>query len=337
MDRGLALRTCLVLASALSLSPTFAEQTDFYRGKILTILVGSTAGGEFDAYARLLAQHLADHIPGKPSILVENMPGAGTLTALRALEVTRPVDGTVIATFNPGLITQSVIEPQSINADFHKLAWIGVATPDFRVCYGFGAKGVNSWGDLMQRKTFIIGSTAKGSGNYINGATLRILFHAPVKQVLGFPGAAQQRLAIEQGELDGDCGSFSAIPENWIRNGQAHMFVRFSPQRADGISAGATFIDDLAKTAEERQVLDVLDAGNEVGRPFVISRQVPSDHITIIRDAFNATMRDPAFLSEAKHDRRPIYPLTGTQAEIIVDRMMDASPVVISAAKEIYN
>ena len=180
-------------------------------------------------------RYIGNHIPGNPTVIVQNMPGAGSLTSVRYLDLTAPKDGTVMTIFNPGLVTQSIVQPDRVNLDFRKFAWVGVVTPDFRVCYGYGPKGITSWDQLMHGgKQFIIGSTGKGSGNYINGATLRIVFHAPVKQVLGFPGSAEQRLAIEQGELDGDCGSYSTIPLDWINKGLVHAFVRFIDEPAAG-------------------------------------------------------------------------------------------------------
>ncbi|HWG03997.1 MAG TPA: hypothetical protein VG271_03195 [Beijerinckiaceae bacterium] len=324
------------LAAAALLAAPVAEAADFYQGKTLSIVVGFTPGGGYDAYARLLAQFIGNHIPGKPNVIVQNMPGAGSLTAVRSLDATQPKDGTVMVIFNPGLVTQSIVQPETVDLDFRKITWVGNATPDFRVCYGFGDKGIKSWDELMSGKQqFIIGSTAKGSGNYINGATLRIVFKAPVKQILGFPGSAEQRIAIEQGELDGDCGSFSSIPPEWVRDGKAHMFVRFAPQRPPEIPESAIFIEDKAN-AQQKALLDVLDAADEVGRPFVISNQVPADRIAILRQAFDATMKDPALLAAAKTAQLAINPMTGQDSEDVVKKLVGAPPDVVKQAKEIY-
>jgi hypothetical protein len=238
--------------------------------------------------------------------------------------------------FNPGLVTQSIMQPDKVQLDFRKYGWIGVITPDFRVCYGFGPKGVNSWDDMMSRKEFVLGSTARGSGNYINGATLREVFHAPIKQILGFPGSAEQRLAIERGELDGDCGSYSSVPIEWIRDGSAHPFVRFTEQRPPEIPESAVFVGSFAKTEEQKQLLDVLDAADGVGRPFIMSKQVPADRIAIIRKAFNETMQDKDFLADMAKQQNPVNPLTGEEAEVVVAKMMSAPPAVVAKAKAIY-
>ena len=331
-------KPCLVLAAlALAASAVLpAQAQDFYKGKTLTIVVGFSPGGGYDVNARAVARHIAAHIPGNPSIIVQNMPGAGSLTAVRYLDVTAPKDGTVMTIFNPGLVTQSIVQPEKVQLDFRKYGWIGVVTPDFRVCYGYGPRGVKSWDDMMSRQLFVLGSTARGSGNYINGATLREVFRAPIKQILGFPGSAEQRLAIERGELDGDCGSYSSIPPEWIRNGLAHPFVRFSERRPPEIPESAVFIGTFAKTEEQKQLLDVMNAADEVGRPFIMSKQVPADRLEIIRKAFDDTMKDPAFLADMEKQQLPVHPLTGVEAEKIVNGLIGAPASIVALAKPIY-
>src|ERR1700687_70303 len=237
MVKSRALLLTFMAASLVAAAPVRAD--DFYKGKVFTIVVGFSPAGGYDNYARVLSRYIGNHIPGNPTVIVQNMPGAGSLTSVRYLNLTAPKDGTVMVIFNPGMVTQSIVQPERVNLDFRKYAWVGVVTPDYRVCYGYGPEGVSSRDDMMDRQVFILGSTGKGSGNYINGATLREVFHAPVKQVLGFPGSAEQRLAIERGELDGDCGSYSSVPLEWIKEGQVHSFVRFTRQRVDEIPESA--------------------------------------------------------------------------------------------------
>jgi tripartite-type tricarboxylate transporter receptor subunit TctC len=336
----MARTSCLYLLSlslaALAAAPAPTRADDFYKGKTFTIVVGFSPGGGYDVNARGLARHLSAHIPGNPGIIVQNMPGAGSLTSVRYLDVTAPKDGTVMTIFNPGLVTQSIIQPEKVQLDFRKYGWVGVITPDFRVCYGYGPNGVKSWDDMMHRKEFVLGSTARGSGNYINGATLREVFHAPIKQILGFPGSAEQRLAIERGELDGDCGSYSSVPIEWIRDGSAHPFVRFTEQRPPEIPESAVYVGTFAKTDEQRQLLDVLDASDEVGRPFIMSKQVPAERVAIIRKAFNETMQDKDFRADMEKQQLPVNPITGDEAETIVTKMMGAPPAVVAKAKAIY-
>src|SRR5579859_3449149 len=299
----------LIGLSAL-VAPAHAD--DYFKGKTFTIVPGFSPAGGYDTYARNLARYIGNHIPGHPNVIVQNMPGAGSLTSVRYLDLTAPKDGTVMTIFNPGLVTQSIVQPERVHLDFRKIAWVGVVTPDYRVCYGYGDKGISSWDQLMHGgKQFIIGSTGKGSGNYINGAILRMVFHAPVKQILGFPGSAEQRLAIERGELDGDCGSWTSIPVDWVANNKINPFVRFSPDRPAYIPESARYAGDFAKTPDQKALVELLSSGDQVGRPFIMSKRVPADRVAIIRAAFDATMQDAAFLAEAKKQNLTVEPSTG--------------------------
>src|SRR5580700_7064949 len=122
-----------------------ARGDDFYKGKLFTIVVGFAPAGGYDTYARVLARHIAAHIPGNPTVIVQNMPGAGSLTSVRYLDLTAPKDGTVMGIFNPGMVTQSIVQPDRVNLDFRKYAWVGVVTPDYRVCYSYGEAGPKTW------------------------------------------------------------------------------------------------------------------------------------------------------------------------------------------------
>ena len=232
------IRFSLSAACALALSAGLAApahaQADFYKGKTVTIIVGFTPAGGYDINGRAVARHIGKHIPGNPNVIVQNAPGAGSLSAVRNLDATLARDGTAIVTFNPGLVTQSIVQPETVKVDFRNLAWVGVVAADYRVCYGFGPEGVKTWDEMMSRKAFILGSTGKGAGNYINGAMLRQVFNAPVRQILGFPGSAEQRIAIERGELDGDCGAYASIPIAWVNEKKVHPFVRFSAEAQRG-------------------------------------------------------------------------------------------------------
>jgi len=307
-----------------------------YKNKTITIIAGFSPGGGYDAYDRLLASHFSLHVPGNPNVVVQNMPGAGSLTAARSLARTQPRDGTVLLTFNPGLVTQSLVEPEKVGLDFRSFAWIGIFTPDFRVCWGFGADGVSSWSDLMKRKQFAVGTTGKGAGAYINGAMLRDILGAPIKHILGFPGSAEQRIAIERGELDGDCGTYSSIPSDWLRDNKARPFVRFTRERPAWMPEGAVFVNDLATTDEQRRLLDFFDTENEIGRVLIASRDVPAERIAILRRAFDETMRDPAFLADATRLGLPVNPRSGAETQKIFEAIVGAPPELIQAARKIF-
>jgi tripartite-type tricarboxylate transporter receptor subunit TctC len=335
------LRTTVGFLSVLStlllcFSGAKAADVSFYKGKTVTIVVGFTPGGGYDRYARILARHLGSYIDGNPTIIVQNMPGAGSLTSVRYLDATAARDGTIMTFFNSNLVTQAVTSPEKVNLDFKSYNWVGVITDDYRVCYAWGATGIKTWDDMMHRKEFILGASAKGDGDYINAATLQKVFKAPVRIVMGFPGSAENRLAIERGELDGGCGSWSSLPESWTANDKINTLITFVPKRLPHVSETAVYADDLAKSQEQKDVLDILAIADEIGRPIVMSRQVSPDRVKIIRDAFNSTMKDPQYLSENEKEKLPINPLSGEEAAKIVSKMSSASPAAIAQVKSIF-
>ena len=305
---------------------------DFYKGKTINIVVGFSPGGGYDQYARVLARHMGSHIPGNPVLVVQNAPGAGSLTAVRRVDGTLPKDGTAIVTFNPALITESVTEPAKTNFKFTEVAFIGSVTRDFRVCFMWHATGVKTWDEAMNRKEIIVGSTARGTGAYVNQAILRNVFGMRIRQIMGYPGSAEQRLGIERGELEGDCGSWSSIPEEWIRDKKINAFVSFSPLKTPDMPQDLPFIGTFAKTDEQKGVLEILTAAGELGRPYIVSNAVPADRIAALRTAFDATMKDKEFLAESAKQGLPVYPIGGVEAMDIVKRIYSFPPAMLEKA-----
>src|SRR3954454_11932002 len=306
-----------------ALQPANAQDS-FYKGKTLTLVVGYSAGGGYDQYARLMARHLGKHISGNPTLIVQNMPGAASMTSVRYLDATAPKDGTVITTFDPGLILESLGEPSK--PQFSNYQWIGTLLRDIRICYASTASGIKTWDAMMKRKEFLIGNTAKGSNAYVNGAILRNVFHAPVRQISGYPGSNEQRLALERGELEGNCGSWTAIPQDWIVNHKINALLRFSPKRPADMPASVPFVNDLASTQEQKDLLDVLNGSGELGRPFIVAKSVPAERVTVLRTAFEAMVKDKSFLNEAQKQNLLLDPVTGEEAEKIIATIYAASP-----------
>lgn len=326
---------CLLILTAV-MGPAFAQSdVEFYKGKTVAIVVGFAPGGSYDAYARLLGRHIGRHIPGQPAIVVQNMPGAGSLTAVRNLDANAPKDGTVIAAFNAGLITESLSEPEKFNFKFTDLAWIGSLTQDFSVCYAWHATGIKTLADVQKRPQFIIGGTAKGSSSYINSQILSRILKVNVKSVLGYTGSAESRLAIERGELDGHCGSWVSIPEEWVKDGKATAFVRFSLMRLPEIPATAAFVGDLVQTDAEKLLLQVLLAATELGRPYVMSRQVPAERVAVLRSAFDKAVADPALTEDAGKQKLPVSPVGGTESTKLIAAMYAAPAAIITEMKEL--
>ena len=333
----IAMLRSVLAALVLCVVTTAHAQEDFYRGRTVTLVVGYSAGGGYDQYARLVARHLARHIPGNPNVIVQNMPGAASMTSVRHLDANAPKDGTVITTFDPGLVTESFASPDVFKVRFSDYQWIGTLLRDIRICYASTASGIRTWAEMMSRKEFLIGNTAKGSNAYVNGAILRKVFHAPVRQISGYPGSNEQRLALERGELEGNCGSWSAIPQDWIVNRRINPLVRFSAKRPPDMPEGVPFVIELATTQEQKDLLTILIASGELGRPFIVAKQVPAERVKALRAALEATLKDEAFLGEAKKQNLPLDPVSGEEAEKIMATIYAAPPELAKKVKDVLD
>ena len=330
-----AIRTALALVICPLPRHVVAAEDEFFKGKTVTLVVGYSAGGGYDQYARALARHLGSRIPSNPAVLVQNMPGAASLTAVRYLDANAPKDGTVITTFDPGLITESFAAPELFKVRFSEYQWIGSMLRDIRICYAWGSTGIKTWDDMMKRKEFLVGTTAKGSNAYVNGAILRKVFNAPVRQIAGYPGSNEQRLALERGELEGNCGSWSAMPQDWLVHDKINPLVRFSPIRPVDMPPSVPFIEDLATTSEQKDLLGVLDASAELGRPFIVAKTVPPQRVSVLRTAFRAALVDEAFRAEAQAQSLALDPVPGEEADAIINKIYAAPPELARKVRDV--
>jgi tripartite-type tricarboxylate transporter receptor subunit TctC len=329
-----SLAVCALLAP-LALAGTASAQQNFYAGKTINIVVGFTPGGGYDAYARLLARHYGRLIPGNPNVVVQNMPGAGSLLAVRNIDGPTPKDGTVIAAFNPGLLIQSMTIPEKISVNFQEFAWLGSIGNDLRVCYTWGAKGIKTFDDLLKRDQIIMGDTGAGSSAFVNQKMLQQIFGVKMKQVLGYPGSAEKRIAIERGELDGDCGSWTSIPEDWIRDKKIDVLIRFQKEVSHGLPASVTYAGNVVKDPNKRKLLDLLNAPSEIGRPYILSKAVPADRVNLLRDAFDKTMKDAQFNADADKQQLIIDPIQGVKVADMLKELYSTPPDVVKEAKAI--
>jgi tripartite-type tricarboxylate transporter receptor subunit TctC len=324
----------LVVAACAGMLAAPAAAQDFYKGKTLTILVGFSPGGGFDINARVLARHIGRHIPGNPTTVVQNMAGAGSVTAIHYLDLTAPKDGTVIDIFNFGNIGESRLNPEKVKVDFRKFNWIGSISQDLTVCYVWHGMGVKTLAELQKVGKVHMGLTGMGTSSDTNQRILKSIFKVPVQQVAGYPGSAEQRIAIERGELDGDCGAWSSISQDWIEGNKIVPVIKSGPIFAPDMPRDIPYSVDIAPTERDRQVIKLLLASARVGRPFIASQAVPPERIRILRDAFNATMKDPQFIAEAEKLRLPISPKTGEEALKIVEDIYATPDDIVQAAKK---
>jgi tripartite-type tricarboxylate transporter receptor subunit TctC len=326
----------LVCASLACVTPAAAQDVaSFYKGKTVRIVVGFTPGGGYDIYARALARHYGRYIPGNPTVVVQNMPGAASLKSVQYLAAGAPTDGTLITTFNPGLITQSLTSPDKVNVKFLDYAWIGNVSEDFRVCFTWNGTGIRNWQDFLAKDKLTFGNTGIGTSAYIDDRMLTDLFGVKLHAVMGYPGSADKRVAIERGELDGDCGSWTSMPEDWLRDNKVTLLIRFSRQLVPGMPPDLPYAGDLLTDPKKKQTLNLLTAGAVIGRPYIAPRTVPPDRLAALRTAFDATMKDADFLADAAKQRLLVTPLTGGEVETFIKELYQTPSDIVAAAKVI--
>ena len=333
-QRGVSVK-CLALAVAVIFSAGAAGADDvaaFYSDKMLKIVVGLPPGGGADAYARLLQRHLPRHLAGTPSIVVQNVPGAGSLKSVVYLD-SQPEDGTVLATFSSGLLTEALTSPERVKIDFRNYAWIGNVSEDVRVCYLWHTAGVRNWQDLAARKEIVFAASAAGTAGNVDIAMLRELLGIRVRQVDGYPGSADKRLAVEKGEVDGDCGGWTSVPQDWLRDGKVDVIVRLSPTLLPDMDAKIPFAGDLLQSQRDRDIFNFLMAPEKLGRLFMTSRRVPAERVAALRQAFGATVTDPAFRSEAEKLRLTVTPMSGADVARDIAALYAAPPDLVARAK----
>jgi len=323
--------------SIVGTAPSAAQDpAAFYRGKIVRIVVGFSSGGGYDVYARVLARHIGRYIPGNPTVVVQNMPGAASLKSVQYLTTGAASDGTLITTFNPGLITQSLTAPDKVSGvNFLDYAWIGNVSEDFRVCYTWNGTGIKSFQELLARPKVNFGNTGVGTSAYIDNRILSELFGVKLNMVKGYPGSADKRIAIERGELDGDCGSWTSMPEEWLRDSKITIHIRFSRTLVPGMPPSAAAARDLLTDPRKRDIFNLLTASAVVGRPYIAPKGVPADRLAVLRAAFDATMKDPEFLVDSEKQHLAVTPMTGAEVETFVKELYRTPPDIAAAAREI--
>jgi tripartite-type tricarboxylate transporter receptor subunit TctC len=328
-----SLATISAVMVNLSNVATAAEE-NFYKGKTVSLVVGFSAGGGFDAYARLLANHMGRHIAGQPNFIVKNMPGASSLKAVKFLTLTARNDGTVMTLHNPGVVTKSLTDAKSVDVDFAKIRYVGSIASDVHVCYFRKAAQIESLEDLLKRDRVPMGATSVRATAFVNASLLRTQFGAKIQHVTGYPGSAEQRIALERGEIDGMCGSWSSIPVAWVNEKKIVPIVRFAKTIMSGMTP-VPYILDLAKSTEKKQIIRLVLAPLEFGRPVAMGPEVPDSLLKIMRTAFNATMKDGKFLADAEKQKREIVgPMTGEEVEATIKELYATPKEIIAKAAQ---
>src|SRR5258708_6878533 len=318
-------------------SATAAGVEDFYKGRSVNLIIGYSVGGGYDLYARVLARHLGRHIPGNPTIVPQNMPGAGSLKAIIYLYSVAPKDGSVIGTFGRTVPSAPLLGSDA-KFDATKLTWIGSITSDTSLCVTWHQSPVKTSQDMLS-KPFTMGGEGAGADPDVYAAVVKNLFGSGLKLVTGCPVTDDASLAMERGEIDGMCGlSYSTLRSrhaDWMREKKVNILVQASLAKEPDLP-DVPVMFDVAQTDEQRQILKLILSSQVTARPYAAPPGPPDDRKAALRKAFDDTMQDPGYRAEMQKTGLDVNPTSGAAVEALLKEVY-ASPkdVADKAAKAI--
>jgi len=334
----------VTLSAALDLlpaSPALAQDAvaQFYQGKQIRLVIGSSAGGGYDTYARLIARHMPKYIPGNPTIVPANMPGAASNTAAAHIYNAAPKDGTVIG----ALQTAAVLDPlfgdrARMQHDASKFIYLGSATVDYYICIARADAAVKAFPDLLATE-LVIGASQPGTSTRDFPALLNSMVGTKYRIVSGYPGTREITLALEKGEVHGLCGfswsSLSAQHPDWVRSG----FVRVLAQEHDkGHPAlnkmGVPLTVDFARTPENRAIMELIYSSETFGRPYMMAPGVPAERVAALRNAFIDTLKDAEAVAEAQRIGLDLEPISGEELQALAEKIYATPAVIVERAKQ---
>lgn len=318
-----ALILAALFAVAVSAVVRAESVAEFYKGKQVTLLVGYSPGGGFDARARVVARFMGRHIPGNPEIVVQNMPGAGSKRLANYLYNAAPKDGSVFGIINETMATNPLFKVPGTEFDALKFAWLGSLLKDPSICFAWHDSGIESMDDLLT-KEFIVGATGTGSTSYILPVTMNKFLGTKVKAIPGYKGSKGIYLAVEQGEVHGMCGltwqTLKSIKSDWISEGKIRVIGQMGLEK-DANLPDVPLMSDMAKNADAKAAWQLIFANRQMANPYVAPPGLPEDRKRALRLAFDATMKDPEFLSEMKDLGTVIDPSSGEEIDALLARV----------------
>ena len=325
--------TCL--AAFLALPAQADNVASFYSGKIVNIQVGYTVGGGYDLYARALAPYLAKHMPGSPQVLVKNMPGAGSYKLAAWMQSVASRDGTEIATITRGAPVEEMLGGMKTNFDPLKANWIGSMNNEVSICIVNAKTGVKSIAD-MRTKEISFGTQGKGSDSEMFAVFLKSLFGLKIKVINGYPGTNESILAMERGEVDGNCGwSWTTAKQNrpqWFKDGTVNIIMQMALSKHPELP-NVPLITEMARNDAERAQIELVMSRQTMGRPFFVPPDVPADRVAALRSAFMAAMKDPEFLAQAERMKLETNAVSGQDVQALVVKLLDAPADIVAMTR----
>jgi tripartite-type tricarboxylate transporter receptor subunit TctC len=336
---------CIVLALSLSActrsdAGASAGQSagEFYRGKTVSIIVGSGAGGGFDTTARLVARHIGRHIPGSPTVIVVNMPGGGGLVAANHVFSAAPKDGTAIGLFHEAQMMNQLTGGEGVAFDLRQFNWLGSSYDDPNVCIVRTDAPVAAFKDMIGRGAPIaVGGTGPGSNTYDAPRVLAAATGASLKAVSGYPTTNDVRIGVERGEIQGMCLGWESVKSasgQWLADGYARVFVQNGTARHRDLP-DVPLAMEFARDEASRTLLRLVDAPGAMAKPFALPPGVDAARVALLRAALAATYRDPALLEEARAMQLEFQPKDADQIQQILNEVLATPPQIAATYREI--
>src|SRR5713226_445584 len=328
------LLVCAVLLCAAAPAGAQGDVAAFYKGKQLRMMVGSAVGGGYDLFARIVARHIIHHIPGPPTIIVQNQPAAGGVVMTNQLYLLGPKDGTVIGVPINGIPTAPLLQ-SGTQFDPTKLNWLGSTNREAYVAFVWHTVPVAAIGDLTA-KPVVVGATTPGTTMVDFPLLVNEILGLKFKIVRGYQGTPQINLAIERGEVQGVGGlgwaSVKALTPQWISERKIKVLAQYGLNRHPELAGVPTMLE-LATSQADRQAMMMLFARTEYGRPYFLPPDVPAERVPALRRAFDATMKDPAFVAEAAKLQFEIDPLAGEAVQALVAQLAATPPAIVARVR----
>jgi tripartite-type tricarboxylate transporter receptor subunit TctC len=307
----------------------------FFRAQPFTIVVGYPPGAGYDMYARLIAREMGKYLPGTPKVVVQNMPGAGSLTAANYLYSIAKQDGSVIGTFSRGMTMLPLVDSTGVRYDSLKFNWIGSPSGEVSLAISWHDSGITKFEDLVTRG-MTSATSGPGSDGNIYGRVLNIILGTKIKTVTGYQGSAESMLAMERKEVDGATSvSYAAIKtahRDWIENKKINVLAQHALKPNPELK-GVPVIVDFAKSEDDRRVLEMVFARQAIGYPYTAPPNVPADRLEAIRKAFQATLQDPEFLAATAKAGLLVDGMTGPQLQALLQSLYSMPPAIAERAK----
>ena len=337
MLRGIGFIAATAAILSASLSQAAAETVeDFYRGKTINLIMSSGVGGADDLVARTLIRVMPNHMPGQPSMVMRHMPGAGHVLATNYLYSQAPRDGTTIATIGNSIPLHQVLDGKGVRFDATKFQWLGSSGSSNLMTVARRGAGVTTIQDVMT-KEITAGSTGAGSGTMLYPTVMNNVLGTKFKIVTGYQRGAEVDLAIERGEVDArggfSLGSLSKEHPDWLQDGKMVFLVQVGWRREPRMPE-VPLMHELAKTDEQRRILELISSTVALGRPYLTPPEVAQDRFQALRQAFMAALQDPEFKAESERLSFDLIPMDGDKVAELVTMTVNAPPEVIAKAKQ---